>query len=355
VPVVAILTPGNQPESPGIRGGNPAITDPFSGARLHIGTWFDPDGNWGVEGSGFLFARAQRTLTAVSDQNGNPELVRPIIDAVTAATILVPVSVPDQLVGSLSATATLNYEGAEANVVAGLVRSGWRLDALAGYRFLDLRESLNILQQGQVIAGAGLNTGPLGISGPATAALGGGTAFLVSDRFHTSNEFNGCQVGLRAQCFYQAVDLQVVGKIGVGDNRQEVQAQGGTVVTTPLGTVVPSGGLAGFSSNSSGLLVQPSNAGTFGRDRASLISEMALIAGAQVTPHVRLTIGYMALYWGGVVRPGDQIDTVINRAQVPLSSTFSPGPVPGPARPAVLFRTSELWAQGLVLGIELSY
>ncbi|HKI31915.1 MAG TPA: BBP7 family outer membrane beta-barrel protein, partial [Gemmataceae bacterium] len=347
VPLVAFLPPGNQPEAPGILGGNPAGFDVFSGARLRVGGWFDPEGDWGVEGSGFLLARQQRTLGALSDSGGNPSLVRPFLDASDLQTVLVPVSVPGVLVGTLTATAALNYEGAEANVVAGLVRQGWRLDALAGYRFLDLRESLNILQQGQVLPGAVLDGGPLG-------PLGGGTSFLIGDRFHTTNEFNGCQVGLRAQCFYQAVDLQLVGKIGVGDNRQEVQAVGATFVTPTPGGLAAAGGQAGFTS-ANGLLVQPSNAGTFGRDRASLISEIALIGGAQVTPHVRLTVGYSALYWGGVVRPGDQIDPVINSSQVPLNPAFRPGAVQGPARPATLFRTSDLWAQGLVLGVELSY
>jgi hypothetical protein len=58
-----------------------------------------------------------------------------------------------------------------------------------------------------------------------------------------------------------------------------------------------------------------------------------------------------------VVRPGEQIDRVINAGQSPLYETPAtpPGLQGGPARPTVVFRGTDFWAQGINFGLEFRY
>jgi hypothetical protein len=54
-----------------------------------------------------------------------------------------------------------------------------------------------------------------------------------------------------------------------------------------------------------------------------------------------------------VVRPGDQIDRTINPSQSILLG--GNGLLTGSSRPSLLFGQTDLWAQGLSLGVELGW
>jgi hypothetical protein len=54
-----------------------------------------------------------------------------------------------------------------------------------------------------------------------------------------------------------------------------------------------------------------------------------------------------------VVRPGKQIDTVLNENLIPQFPATTP--VSGPNRPAVLLKETDFWVQGLTVGLELRY
>jgi hypothetical protein len=102
-----------------------------------------------------------------------------------------------------------------------------------------------------------------------------------------------------------------------------------------------------------GLLAERSNIGSFHRDRFSVVPEVDLKVGYQLTDHVKVFAGYDFLYWSSVVRPGQQIDRTIDETLIP---NFNSGATPaGQNRPMVLFRESDFWAQGLTLGLEFRY
>ena len=219
----------------------------------------------------------------------------------------------------------------------------WHVDFLAGYRYLELREQLDVVQQSQLEQGVVVDTGAFGL-------LANQDALTIGDHINTINQFNGAQLGTRMEWAFGPVYIGLTGKIGVGDMHQEVRATGSSEVIPVAGPpVVPPAAMG-----PGGLLVQPTNAGDSSRDRITFISEVGFTAGAQVTSNLRLFIGYSLLYWEGVIRPGNQIDPVINPAQIPLSAQFQPG-APNPARPAVLFHESDFWAQGLNFGFEWSF
>ena len=72
-----------------------------------------------------------------------------------------------------------------------------------------------------------------------------------------------------------------------------------------------------------------------------------------MTDQLKAFVGYNFLYWSNVIRPGDQIDTVIDVNRVPRF--VPPGvivPDAGVQRPAVLFRETDFWAQGINFGVQ---
>ena len=56
-----------------------------------------------------------------------------------------------------------------------------------------------------------------------------------------------------------------------------------------------------------------------------------------------------------VVRPGEQIDTNVNTRFRPPLPGFAAVTPTGPAVPAVLFRNTDYWAQGLNFGLQYRY
>ena len=102
-----------------------------------------------------------------------------------------------------------------------------------------------------------------------------------------------------------------------------------------------------------GVLTQTSNIGRYYRNPFAVVPEGTISLGVQFTPWLRGTIGYNILYWSNVARPGNQIDLVVDRFNVPTDQNFGMGT--GPARPAFNFNGSDYWAQGINFGLQFSY
>jgi len=72
-----------------------------------------------------------------------------------------------------------------------------------------------------------------------------------------------------------------------------------------------------------------------------------------VTDWCRLSVGYNFLYCSSVLRPGNQIDRVLDETLIP---NFGTGVAPaGQSRPAPILRGSDFWAQGLNFGVEFRF
>jgi hypothetical protein len=81
-----------------------------------------------------------------------------------------------------------------------------------------------------------------------------------------------------------------------------------------------------------------------------VVPEVGVNLGYWFTPTWRAYVGYNTLYWSNVVRPGEQIDRVVDLTFVPNPP---PGVVPsGQSRPQPLFSQSNLWVHGIQFGIE---
>jgi hypothetical protein len=309
-------------------GGSKINDDVRSGARITLGYWSETDG-LGIELGGFFLGPQNTDFTASS--NRFPTLGRPFFNVNSNVQFSQLIALPNVTTGNGVLNAPSQLWGAELNLRCCLYGdSCWKVNALAGFRYLDLDESLKITENIQ-----GLPTAPPPFTNQ---------TITVFDRFATHNQFYGGQIGVDGHYLYGPWSVDVRAKLGLGATEQTLDINGGQRFVGPDGTV---GIFKG------GLLALPSNIGHFSQARFSVVPEVGVTLGYQLTPRLRGFVGYNFLYWSNVIRPGDQIDTRLNVTNIPNFPTNSP-----PSninRPLPLFHQSDVWAQGMLLGVEFTF
>jgi hypothetical protein len=300
-----------------------------SGGRYTLGAWLDCDQTLGIEAS--YFGLEAKTNRFVASSPGSPILARPFTNALTGAPDSELVSFPGIASGTVAATSTSSiFESVGVLGRLNLCCScNYRLDLLAGYRFLHFQDQLSVDEA--IVAGSG---NPIVVPG---------TAINLGDRFNASNEFNGFDLGVAGEIRRGRWVLGGAAKVALGQNHETVDINGQTVVSVP-GAPPPVSSPGGF-------LALVSNIGHFERDRISFVPEVDLKLSYQLRPGVRLSAGYTFLYWDQVVRAANQIDTVINPNLLPPPIS----PLVGPVRPAPRFDSTTLWVQGVSVGLELRF
>jgi hypothetical protein len=324
-PIANVGVPG-APGTSVLFGGSPVNGDLRVGGRVTAGLWFDCDQTCGIEGYFF-----QLDTQSQGFSGGTPgSLGRPFLDAGTGLPNAELVSFPGFLNGNVQASdRSGSLIGAGVLGRANLCCDcGYRLDALAGYRFLSLDDRVGI----------GENLTSIDV---AQTVVPLGTNILVTDSFHATNQFHGGDIGLAGELRWNAWSLGGTARIALGSTHERVDINGSTIVTVPgFAPVVNQGGLLALSSNS----------GSHSRDIFAVVPEARLQLGYQFGQHVRAHVGYTFLYWSNVARAGDQIDLAVNPALLPP-------PLPGasPLRPAFSFHGTGMWAQGIDLGLEFRF
>lgn len=312
-------------------GGSDLNTGPYSGARITAGAWLNEAQTFGLEASYFfLGARSSNFAIAGSAAPGSPIIARPFFNVVTGAQDAEIASFPGVITGSVNASNSSRLQGAGANMIANLCCAcNYRVDMLLGFSYLNLDEDLQILENANVAPGV---------------ATFGGSRVGVADTFSTANRFYGGLLGARSEYRVGRAFANVLGTVALGSTHEVVRVFGATSVTSPAGvtTLLPGG-----------LLALPTNGDSFSRNAFAVVPQVGMNVGYQLTDNLRAFVGYSFLYWSNVVRPGDQIDTGLNRTQIPTSLTG--GALVGPARPAVLFRDTDFWAHGVNFGLGLLF
>jgi hypothetical protein len=316
-------------------GGGPLGFGAFSGLRL--GGGFDLGEGWALEGGYFGLERRAVGFTANSDPNGNPLIARPVFDNQAGVPGAYLDSLPDVLTGGVSVSARTRLQGYELNLAVALFDEPWlRIHLLTGFRTLELNEDLRITDNVMALV-PGILTFLGGPAGPPSS-------LTVFDHFHNYNHFYGGQVGGRVYWRPSRFDVGVTGKLALGSTQRLALIDGLTTLNTPGASPV---------TNPGGILAQPTNSGRFFNQSFGVIPQLDLDVGWWLTPLVRLSVGYEFLYWGSLARPGNQIDTTVNPAQVPRDPNFGNGL--GDARPAFQLHTSAFWAQGFHFGVLFQY
>lgn len=315
------------------RSGTVTVFDGFDnhlqreGGRFTLGAWLNYARTVGIEG-GFFFRTTQNDTFSLSSP-ANLTVSRPFINATTGVEDSQLVSVPGQLNGTVIVSQWSSLQGAELNgVVNVLDRPVCRLDALMGFRHVNLEERLGVAEHLQVAAGVPVNAGQ---------------RFDVLDRFRTADRFYGSQCGARGELTWGLLSLTTTAKVAAGVTEEVAVIRGGTVFT-------PAAGGVGELRNG-GLLALPSNSGRFTRDVFAVVPEVGVNLALQVAPWLRLRVGYTLLYWSDVARPGGLIDRVVSPAQVPVGG----GASGTGSRPAFAFQGTDFLAHGVNLGLEIRY
>jgi hypothetical protein len=310
-------------------GGSGVGGDMRSGARLTAGAWLDEDCTLGIEASGFFLGQQSTRFSANSDTF--PVIGRPFFSLNAGAESAQEATTPGRSVGSVSVNGSSRLWGAEINLRCNLFCDDCgRLDVLVGPRYLELDENLQIQENLLALAAPG-------VPFP-------GSQINVTDRFGTRNQFYGGQVGLNYRLTRGPWSLDLLGKLAIGDTHEVVEIAGGQLIVSPSGAVTTANG---------GLLALSTNSGTFTRDRFAVLPEVGATVGWQPTDWCRLSVGFNFLYLSSVVRPGDQIDRVLDETLIPnFMSPLRPTGIP---RPAPTLRDSDFWAMGINFGVEFRY
>ncbi|MFN0016851.1 MAG: BBP7 family outer membrane beta-barrel protein [Pirellulaceae bacterium] len=293
------------------------------GGRLTLGLWLDGTHNAGIGTRFYALDGASDNFERVTD--GSTIIGRPFYNVQLGREDALLVGFPGQFAGDVQVQYTNSLVGNDVYFRLMLDRTRLRrLDVISGYQFLRMDDELlvnsstNVIDPNSFIFGARIN---------------------VFDRFRATNEFHGGMVGLQGTMGRGNWSMTALGKLGIGNNHQQVIIAGTRNVSFPPGPGTATTG---------GLLAQPSNIGTHVQDKICYIPEMTLNLAYHVRPTVSLHVGYNLIWMSNVVVSGDQIDRRVNLSQVP-------GPVVGPNLPAFQFRTSEFWIQGINLGVNWNF
>ena len=301
-------------------GDSAANNDWRAGGRLTGGYWFDPSHRTGIEASFFDLANASSRFNANS--GGTPILAQPFTNAVTGKQDALFSAFPGFDSGAVSANDTSRLLGASIIFRQDI---GWwgseRFSALIGYRYLRSSDGLGV--SSSIVSGPGVLAVPLG------------TTIGVSDSFNAASNFNGIDLGAIGEFKTGPWVLEWRASIAIGANFSNAQINGSTNIN---GATAPGGFLA-----------LSSNIGNYNQTTFAVVPELNLKVGYQLTPHWRVVAGYDVLYWTGVLRSGNLIDTTINPNLLPPPSGG------GPQRPQASLNTSSLIAQGFNVGLRSDF
>jgi hypothetical protein len=334
-PLVTTSPAGTPQTSAGVLGASGTTTlfgnefvngDMRPGGRFVVGGWFNDAGTCGIE-AGLMVIGGD--ATHYSSSSGQI-IARPFIDATTGQEVSQIIAFPGLANGNVAANAS-----SDPLIIADLALRtnlccncfcGWatRVDFLVGYRYVHFAEGLQIQEN-------------LTSTDPLTQ----GTNISVNDSFITRNDFNGGLLGLEAEFVRGPFSLLAFGKLALGNMHNEVIISGNTVISAPGAAPISYPG---------GLLALSSNSGVYSANHFAFLPEIGLTAGYQVNRWLRLTVGYSFLYLTEVVRPANQIDPTVNPNLLPPAIPSST-----PLRPSFTFQESDLWIQGIRLGLEVRF
>lgn len=306
-----------------------------SGARFTLSFSSDPCQQSALEAS-YLFIGDKAVNFNQTSANGDPILARPFFNVDTDSIKAfqqdaVLVAFPDVATESqLNVALSNEFQSFELLGRESLFQDeNKRVDILYGYRYSRFAEGLAIGHS---------FTSP---------DLPEGTFVNVSELFAAGNEFNGGELGISGQAQLRRWSLEGMAKMALGNTRSRTSIDGTTTVT-------------GAPAVAGGLLAQPTNIGIFSQDNFTVIPEIGLTAGLQLTPRMKATVGYSLIYWSRVARPGDQIDAgnVVGSPDVLINvnpTQFSGGDLVGMPAPQQRFITSDFWTQGLSFGLDCRF
>src|SRR5438067_2713099 len=318
-----------RPDTVTLVGSHAIDNQDIAGGRFTQGFSLNAADTVGIEG--IYFFLGTRTLGESVTDLGNlryRSICLPFVNALTGQEDVVHVARPGVSSALVTVTTTTRVQGAELNAVGNLVATdGVKINALAGYRFLQVHEGLRVEQRWLTYP-----TGP-----DALRNLG-----MVADQFDGHNRFSGGQLGLSADLRRGVLFMELVGKVALGRSFEVVRIDGATNLITTGTNPLPL-----LRSYPGGVYAQPTNMGRVTYSAFAVVPEAQYKVGLRFGDWGRFYVGYNFLYLSDAARPGDQIDRTINPTQVQLLNPN--GVLAGIDRPRPAVVRSDFWVQGLVI------
>lgn len=308
-----------------------------SGVRVGGGHWFD-DGCRGFDWRVFWLAPSSANfaagvppyaLLARPFVNVNPTVTLPGVGVGPTAEV---VAGPGVATGRVAAQLASTVWGAEANYRRYLAGNCYaRLDGLVGYRYLNVGDQLTVTESFTRVPGSDMTIGIPAVAG------------VISDRIRTENHFHGGQIGLAGTVQRGRWSLDTRATIAFGTVFQSADISGGQRLAMADGSVVTTPG---------GLLAVPgANIGHWSQSRFAVVPEVGVNLGYQLTPHLKMFVGYNFLALSSAVRPGGAINPYIDAARVPNLLPPGTGTPIAPAQPFPQLHTNGYFVQGINFGL----
>jgi len=334
----ALVTTSNAADS-GILGGatteivfgdSRELQDARGGVRVQIGAWLDCRETTALEFD--FFSLGEETTSYLGASDGYPILARPFtnvgdVNNPFEHSQLIGRPGPNEISGVIDIDVRSEVRSTGVRLLHNVSQwscdtddtcgRSYRLDLLAGYRNMRSDESL-VIHEDVVLISAN-------------------PVFLdVTDIFETRTDFHGGEIGAKANFNRGRWSLDVLAKVAIGNNRQEVSINGSTANV-----------FSGVTTNyTGGLLALSTNIGQYERNRFSAIPEFGLNLGYQATDRLQFLFGYTFIYWSNIVQAGDQIDVRVNPNRIPVDDDSQPD------LPAFAFNDTDFWLQGMNFGVN---
>jgi len=297
-----------------------------------------------IEVSGFWLNQSNNLFSASSNGGADaPLLARPVLLSQSGQENSFLAGFPGKLAGNIAIGSNFNLWGTDANMFFNLGTSDVAyIDALIGYRYAELRESMQLSNTATPTAA--------NVAVPFDATAGGigpGNSTVVFDQFSTVNRFNGGQIGVRGGLSAWRLNLTADAKLALGSTSYNLNTFGTSSLITATSP------FRGPTTVPGGVLALPSNSGSLTSNDFTIIPEFDFNLGFQIHRSVRLFAGYSIFYWNSVIRPANLIGNVIDSRQAPTDRDFIPG-FKGTVPVESLTRT-DFWAQGFNFGILIGY
>lgn len=331
------------PFAPALGGNDTQNFNGLSGARLSLGYWLDDAKHFAVEAGGFALQQGNADFDIQSNSAGSPGLSIPMYNGFLylpegrcgpasqrgcgtgVGEDRAPVAIPDELAGSVSISNTLQLWGLHANAVENVIRTPtWDVSALGGFRYLNLSENFNMSST---------------ITGVAGSPFAGQSGFAV-DNFATRNQFCGALLGLRTLGSFGPFSLESTLTAALGVNHETIGIDGSYLAHNFF-----------TASGPYGIFATPANSGTSSSNEFSVAPEAQIKLGYNITPAIRLTVGYDFLYASNVVRPTDQINRNLSKGQFYQEDPYSTSL----AYPQRLNKTTDFYTQGVSIGLAARF
>jgi hypothetical protein len=308
-------TAGVLPDATVLYGGDSDNTQMQAGLNLDFGTFLNDCQNIGFGGRYFFFGADDGNFSRNSGQNSVLAIPFFSVDLGANSSLLLahPDIGGDVRSGSVAIRASNEIHGFDVYARLLYTRTACgRIDFITGWHTSSVNDFFQLQMQ--------------------TDGNQANNDVRLLDEFNTENQFNGLILGVMTEHQICCMTLRGKARVSVGNMHQSVSINGATTVNGVLDQNEPGG-----------LFTASSNIGNYSQDQFAAVTEAGLSLGYYITPRTQVTVGYNLMYWSNIVRPGEQINTVIDDLNVP------------PTSPTFQFHTSSFWVQSLTLGLNCEF